>query len=47
MKKLKVLLLGIAFLFFLYLFVYPWFIPIDYLKKENPKITVMMKYRMK
>ncbi|MFN3406772.1 MAG: monofunctional biosynthetic peptidoglycan transglycosylase [Caldimicrobium sp.] len=47
MKKLKVLLLGIAFLFFLYLFVYPWFIPIDYLKRENPKITAMMKYRMK
>ncbi|MFN4196860.1 MAG: monofunctional biosynthetic peptidoglycan transglycosylase [Caldimicrobium sp.] len=47
MKKLKVFILGIALFFFLYLFVYPWFIPIDYLKKENPKITAMMKYRMK
>lgn len=30
-----------------YIFIYPLLIPIDYLKKENPKLTAMMKYRMK
>lgn len=47
MKKLKRVLIGLSLLAFLYIFVYPWFIPIDYLKKENPKITAMMKYRIK
>lgn len=47
MKKLK-WLIGIAvFSFFLYLLVYPWLIPIEHLKRENPKITAMMRYRMK
>lgn len=47
MKQVKLILIGILFLFSLYVFIYPWIIPIDYLKKENPKLTAMMKYRMK
>lgn len=32
---------------FIYVFVYPFFIEISYLKKENPNLTAMMKFRMK
>ncbi len=47
MKAFKWFLAGLLILFFIYLFGYPWFIPIEPLKKENPKLTAMMKYRLK
>lgn len=47
MKILKILA-GILFLaIFSYVFIYPLLIPVSYLKKENPKMTAMMKYRIK
>jgi len=47
MKILKYLLIFVVLAFLGYVFVYPWLIPLDYLKKENPRLTAMMKYRMK
>ncbi len=46
MKFLKTLISILLFIIFLYTFVYPILIPISYLKKKNPKITAMMKYRI-
>ncbi|MGC8872260.1 MAG: monofunctional biosynthetic peptidoglycan transglycosylase [Caldimicrobium sp.] len=43
--KISLFLLGLFFLG--YVFVYPWLIPIEHLKYENPKMTAMMKYRLK
>jgi len=47
MKILKCLLIFVILAFLGYVFVYPWLIPLDYLKRENPKLTAMMKYRMR
>lgn len=47
MKKLKVLFIILVFILFTYIFLYPLLIPISHLKKENPKLTAMMKYRLK
>lgn len=47
MKKLKIFLILLLILFLGYVFVYPWFIPLEYLKRENPGLTAMMKYRQK
>lgn len=47
MKKLKIFLILLLILFFGYVFVYPWFIPLEHLKRENPRLTAMMKYRLK
>jgi monofunctional biosynthetic peptidoglycan transglycosylase len=47
MKRLKILLFFLLILFLGYLFIYPFLIPLEYLKKENPGLTAMMKYRLK
>jgi len=47
MKILKTLIAILFLIIFLYTFIYPMLIPISYLKKENPKMTAMMKYRLK
>ncbi|BAU22883.1 peptidoglycan transglycosylase [Caldimicrobium thiodismutans] len=47
MKKFKIFLILLLILFLGYVFVYPWFIPLEYLKRENPGLTAMMKYRQK
>lgn len=44
MKKIGLLILII---FLSYVFIYPWFIPVERFKTENPKMTAMMKYRIK
>lgn len=47
MKLLKIFLFLSLIGLFGYVFVYPLLIPIGHLKYENPKVTAMMKYRMK
>ncbi|MEN3039629.1 MAG: monofunctional biosynthetic peptidoglycan transglycosylase [Candidatus Kryptonium sp.] len=47
MKLLKIFVFSAIFVVLVYLFLYPWFIPIDHLKRENPKLTAMMKFRIK
>ncbi|MEZ0343430.1 MAG: monofunctional biosynthetic peptidoglycan transglycosylase [Caldimicrobium sp.] len=46
-KKIKKILILLFVLFGGYVFLYPLLIPLEHLKKENPKITAMMKYRLK
>lgn len=46
-KRIKILLFLIFFTLFTYVFIYPFFIEISHLKKENPKLTAMMKLRIK
>lgn len=47
MKFIKFLVILTIVAVISYVFVYPFLIPIEHLKRENPKITAMMKYRMK
>lgn len=47
MKLLKFFLLLLFIGIIFYVFVYPFLIPIDYLREKNPKLTAIMKYRMK
>lgn len=47
MKILKTLAGILILAIFSYVFIYPLLIPISYLKRENPKMTAMMKYRIK
>ena len=47
MKVLKTLIVILFLIIFLYTFIYPMLIPISYLKRKNPKMTAMMKYRLK
>ena len=47
MRLFKVFLLLLLLLFIGYVFVYPLFIPIEPLKRKNPRLTAMMEYRLK
>lgn len=47
MKVFRILFSTFLFIFLVYLFGYPFFVEISHLKRENPKITAMMKLRMK